>query len=194
MNLSFPRLPWQNRWFGGLPIWSTYFQGFVGRFGWFQYGFPMWVNWLALGVAASVFGLILTLMSLANADRCRDVVNQNVYSNAKYFEEAGDVGGLEISIAPGRKSILLFDYEGSLADPITLPATYDKGALKVSADYTLDLTEYPSKKPTSQKHHVEVKAHVTKSALVGTVRFDSNPAERVRLRRVPYVWGCKGRL
>ena len=144
-------------------------------------------------LAASVFVLIFTSVSLANADRCRGVVNQNVYSNAKYFEEAGDVGGLEISIAPDGHRILLFDYEGSLADPISLPAMYAKGALKVSADYTLNLTEYPTKKPVSEKHHVEVKARVTKSVLAGTIRFDSNPAEHVRLRRVPYVWGCKGR-
>jgi 4-amino-4-deoxy-L-arabinose transferase-like glycosyltransferase len=39
------------------PLWQTYFQGFVGRFGWFQYGFPMWANWVALGVFVPVVGL-----------------------------------------------------------------------------------------------------------------------------------------
>lgn len=36
------------------PVWEVYFQGFVGRFGWFQFGFPMWVNWLGLLLAAVI--------------------------------------------------------------------------------------------------------------------------------------------
>jgi 4-amino-4-deoxy-L-arabinose transferase-like glycosyltransferase len=39
------------------PLWQTYVQGFIGRFGWFQYMFPMWVNWLGLGVLVSILGL-----------------------------------------------------------------------------------------------------------------------------------------
>jgi 4-amino-4-deoxy-L-arabinose transferase-like glycosyltransferase len=52
-----PRLPFMNDLFGGYPLWDVYFQGFVGRFGHFFFGFPMWVNWLALVLAAAVFAL-----------------------------------------------------------------------------------------------------------------------------------------
>jgi 4-amino-4-deoxy-L-arabinose transferase-like glycosyltransferase len=55
-----PRLPFMTDQFPGYPhfrLWDVYFQGFVGRFGWFQFGFPLWVDWLALAIAASVLAL-----------------------------------------------------------------------------------------------------------------------------------------
>lgn len=39
------------------PLWQTYFQGLVGRFGWFQYGFPEWANFVALGIWLAILGL-----------------------------------------------------------------------------------------------------------------------------------------
>ncbi|MEA2427986.1 MAG: hypothetical protein QOF37_1614 [Thermoleophilaceae bacterium] len=39
------------------PLWQTYVQGFTGRFGWFEYGFPLWANYIALGVYVSLLGL-----------------------------------------------------------------------------------------------------------------------------------------
>lgn len=61
-----PRLPFMDDAFRGYPeypVWETYIQGFIGRFGWFQYGFPLWANKLGLGVllaiaAAAVAGLV----------------------------------------------------------------------------------------------------------------------------------------
>jgi 4-amino-4-deoxy-L-arabinose transferase-like glycosyltransferase len=64
-----PRLPFmQHDWFtpaSGVtyPLWQSYIQAFVGRFGWFQYGFPMFANWLGLAVylvigALAVAGLV----------------------------------------------------------------------------------------------------------------------------------------
>ncbi len=41
----------------GYPVWDVYIQGFVGRFGYFQYGFPTWVNQVGLGVLAVVAAL-----------------------------------------------------------------------------------------------------------------------------------------
>jgi 4-amino-4-deoxy-L-arabinose transferase-like glycosyltransferase len=49
------------------PLWQSYFQGFVGRFGWFQYGFPMWANWVALAVFVPVLGLAGTALFRARA-------------------------------------------------------------------------------------------------------------------------------
>jgi predicted membrane protein DUF2142 len=39
------------------PLWETYFQGLVGRFGWFQYGFPEWANVGALGIWLAILGV-----------------------------------------------------------------------------------------------------------------------------------------
>lgn len=43
---------------GQYPLWNPYFQSFVGRFGWLSISFPMWVNWMALGIFGGVFALV----------------------------------------------------------------------------------------------------------------------------------------
>ncbi|HVE68581.1 MAG TPA: hypothetical protein VNB64_08375 [Solirubrobacteraceae bacterium] len=61
-----PALPWMTAEMpADYPVWETYFQGFVGRFGWFQYGFPIWVNWVALGVFAALAALAGRAVALA---------------------------------------------------------------------------------------------------------------------------------
>ncbi len=65
-----PRLPFMADKFLGYsqyPIWDVYLQGFVGRFGWFQYGFPLWVNQIGLGVLAGI-----SLMAGVTLFRCRE--------------------------------------------------------------------------------------------------------------------------
>jgi 4-amino-4-deoxy-L-arabinose transferase-like glycosyltransferase len=55
-----PRLPFMDDWFPkypDYPVWDTLFQGFVGRFGWFENGFPLWVNVLGLVVVAALSAL-----------------------------------------------------------------------------------------------------------------------------------------
>jgi 4-amino-4-deoxy-L-arabinose transferase-like glycosyltransferase len=49
------------------PLWDTYIQGFVGRFGWWRFAFPEWVDWLALTVYVSVLGLAATALARARA-------------------------------------------------------------------------------------------------------------------------------
>ncbi|MBW3548072.1 MAG: DUF2142 domain-containing protein [Actinobacteria bacterium] len=55
-----PRLPFMEDFFPAYPdypVWDVYIQGFVGRFGWFQFGFPLWVNQVGLAVLVVVAGL-----------------------------------------------------------------------------------------------------------------------------------------
>jgi 4-amino-4-deoxy-L-arabinose transferase-like glycosyltransferase len=52
-----PRLPFQDDQFEHYPLWDVYFKGFVGRFGHFLFGFPDWVNWLALAIALGAVAL-----------------------------------------------------------------------------------------------------------------------------------------
>lgn len=52
-----PRLPFMRDAFPGYPdypVWDIYIQGFIGRFGWFQYGFPLWANKLGLALLLGV--------------------------------------------------------------------------------------------------------------------------------------------
>ena len=63
-----PPLSFMRDWFSeprALPVWDVYFQGFVGRFGWFQFGFPPWVNWVGLAVVAVL--ALLAAKSLLDA-------------------------------------------------------------------------------------------------------------------------------
>ena len=55
-----PRLPFMPDAFPtypDYPLWDVYIQGFIGRFGSFQFGFPLWVNQVGLAVLAVVAGL-----------------------------------------------------------------------------------------------------------------------------------------
>lgn len=54
-----PKLPFMDEQFkyGIYPLWDYYFQGFVGRFGYFNFGFQDRVNYIGLAVAAVVVGL-----------------------------------------------------------------------------------------------------------------------------------------
>jgi 4-amino-4-deoxy-L-arabinose transferase-like glycosyltransferase len=41
-----------HRQFTYLPLWQTWFKGFIGRFGWLEYGFPWWFYKIALAAVA----------------------------------------------------------------------------------------------------------------------------------------------
>jgi 4-amino-4-deoxy-L-arabinose transferase-like glycosyltransferase len=56
-QLYLPTMPFLNDQFPGYPLWNIFFQGFVGRYGYFFYGFPNWVNQLGLAIAVAVIAL-----------------------------------------------------------------------------------------------------------------------------------------
>jgi 4-amino-4-deoxy-L-arabinose transferase-like glycosyltransferase len=65
-----PRLPGMQTFIptsGAYPLWDTFIQGFVGRFGWWHFGFPLWVNQLALGIYVALVGLTAAGMYRARA-------------------------------------------------------------------------------------------------------------------------------
>lgn len=62
-----PRLPFMRLQIPWYPPWEVYFKGFIGRFGWFQYGFPDVWYLVALGVFAPILGL--AGLALARARR-----------------------------------------------------------------------------------------------------------------------------
>lgn len=62
-----PRLPFMSAQIPWYPPWEVYFKGFIGRFGWFQYGFPDVWYLVALGVFAPILGL--AGLALARARR-----------------------------------------------------------------------------------------------------------------------------
>lgn len=61
-----PQLPFMAEQFPAYPsypVWDVYIQGFIGRFGYFQYGFPPWAN----NVGLAVLGAVTALAGLALA-------------------------------------------------------------------------------------------------------------------------------
>ena len=53
-----PRLPFMSAFKPtGYPVWEVWFKGFIGRFGWLDYGFRQWVYWLALGIWVPMLAL-----------------------------------------------------------------------------------------------------------------------------------------
>jgi Predicted membrane protein (DUF2142) len=77
-QLFLPRL-WMNRQFDYSPLWQTWFVGFVGRFGWLDYGFPGWVYQVARVVALTVIAL-----ALAELVRCRAALRRRAGELAVY--------------------------------------------------------------------------------------------------------------
>lgn len=69
-----PRLPFMTDQFRDYPhylLWDSYLQGFIGRFGWFEYGYPMWAYWLGLGALAGIVALAVRGVVGAGAVRTR---------------------------------------------------------------------------------------------------------------------------
>jgi hypothetical protein len=59
-QLFLPRLPSMYHWFGVFPLHQIWFDGFIGRFGWVDYGYPSWVYTVAwdLGIVLVVLAAI----------------------------------------------------------------------------------------------------------------------------------------
>lgn len=64
-QLAFPRLPFMHDQFTYFPPWETWFRGTIGRFGWLDYDFPMWVYTAAAWVftASGVLALVEVVRS-----------------------------------------------------------------------------------------------------------------------------------
>ena len=51
-----PRLPFMTDLLPGFQLWTLWFKGLVGRFGWLDYGYPPWAYVLALGIVLLITG------------------------------------------------------------------------------------------------------------------------------------------
>lgn len=57
-----PPLPFMTDLQAGYPLYDEWFQGFIGRFGWLDYGFPSWVYEVALGVWIVLLALVISAL------------------------------------------------------------------------------------------------------------------------------------
>jgi 4-amino-4-deoxy-L-arabinose transferase-like glycosyltransferase len=79
-----PPLPFMHHhWFTGYPrypLWQTFFEGFVGRFGWFSFGFPLWVNVVGLVVFVVAGGFVVAALI-----RLRPAIRRRLPETAVYL-------------------------------------------------------------------------------------------------------------
>jgi hypothetical protein len=67
-----PRLPFMDSYFAHYPLRSVWFDGFIGEFGWLDYGFPRWVYHFSLALAFILLALVARqLIGLRNVLRSR---------------------------------------------------------------------------------------------------------------------------
>ena len=79
-----PRLPFMHDHVPWYPLWDTYFQGFIGRFGWFEYGFSD-----AWYVVALVIFTVIAALAVRGLFRCREALRRRWLELATYAALAG---------------------------------------------------------------------------------------------------------
>jgi 4-amino-4-deoxy-L-arabinose transferase-like glycosyltransferase len=67
-QLYLPRLPFMNRQFPHFPPWEVWYKGFIGRFGWLDTAFDLWVYRLTLAVTIPLLALVAVALFRARAD------------------------------------------------------------------------------------------------------------------------------
>jgi hypothetical protein len=69
-----PRLPFMTDQFTAYPyylLWDSYLKGFIGRFGWFEYGYADWAYWLGLALLVGLVALAARAVAATGALRRR---------------------------------------------------------------------------------------------------------------------------
>jgi hypothetical protein len=145
-----------------------------------------------------IWMLMFSLYSVHNAQdlsegsrntRCELVKGAAIYSNARYIEEAGDVIGFELAFLDD-KTALLFDYEGTPdAEPIPLNVSKNSGAWEGAL--RRKVIEYPSKREVTDTVAATVKGKLIGKGFQGAIQVGQGNSERVNLKRVRHLWGCK---
>jgi 4-amino-4-deoxy-L-arabinose transferase-like glycosyltransferase len=77
-QLFLPHL-WQNAQFTYYPLWDTWFKGFMGRFGWLDYGFPAWAYDAAAGISLVICALALAELARRRGSLPRRLGELSVY-------------------------------------------------------------------------------------------------------------------
>src|SRR5437588_11861683 len=112
--------------------------------------------------------------------RCDAAKGANVYSNASYSEETGDVGGFELAVFGGRRA-LLFDYEGTpWAEPIPLEPGKKLGLW--DGLLRRKLVQQPSGREVIDEVSANVKGNLSAEVFRGTIQIGHGKAERLSLK------------
>ena len=152
--------------------------------------------WLAVLVAFAGLSRPISSQEAAATAECARTAKMQVYSNAVFHKEAGDLLGYDLAITrdygSGIKALLYIYEGGERVTGVPLTGQFERGRLLVEGNWVEHLTEYPSKKVTVRLHFVKIEGMQNSAAFRGDLFIEAfGEPERVRLRRVKRIWSCK---
>jgi hypothetical protein len=127
-------------------------------------------------------------------DECARTAHLQIYSNAVFVEEAGDIVGYELVFQQRSRNsakALLYIYEGvQIEDGISISGQISDRKLTMEGDWVRHLVEEPSKKEIVETHRVEVSGTLDSNRFQGTLKI-SGVATPVTLKRLGQIWRCR---
>jgi hypothetical protein len=119
-----------------------------------------------------------------------------IYSNAFFSKEAGDVVGYELALHQLHDHAIdarLYIYQGEPnEDGISMSGKISDGKLTVEGSWVQHLIEHPSEKEIVKTQLVRIEGMLDSTQFRGTIRVEgvANPI-KFRLKRVGNIWMCK---
>ena len=130
----------------------------------------------------------------ASEDECARTASSQVYSNAVFVEEAGDVVGFELAFQQrdGHSvKALLYDCEGAPnEESISVSGQVSRRKVTMEGNWIQHLIEEPSKKEIVETHPVQVSGTLDPKRFRGTIKI-SGVATPVTMKRVDQIWTCR---
>jgi hypothetical protein len=145
-------------------------------------------------MALALLSILSPIRLGASDDECARTSKMRIYSDAFVAKESGDLDGYELALEVRGSAVdtLLFLYEGSTADGISLPGHLSGKTLSIEGDWVEHLIEYPSKKETLQTHHVKISGTLEQGWFQGKIEIEGiTEPQMLRLKRVNRIWVCK---
>ena len=128
-------------------------------------------------------------------DECAQTAHLEVYSNAVFVQEAGDVVGYELAFQQRKGDsvgALLFLYEGvPTKEGVSMTGHISGKELTMKGNWVLHLAEEPSKKEIVETRSVEISGTLDSKRFRGTITI-SGQTESVTLKSVSNIWLCNG--
>jgi len=127
-------------------------------------------------------------------DECAKTAHLQIFSNAVFVEEAGDVVGYELVFQernPKSAEALLYVYEGvPNEDGISVSGQISGTKVTMAGNWVQHLIEEPSKKEIVETRPVEVSGTLDSNRFRGTIKI-SGLSTPVTLKRVGHIWMCR---
>ena len=129
-------------------------------------------------------------------DECSRIAHAQIYSNALYVKEAGDVVGYELALQQPHGNPIharLYIYQGTPnEDGISLSGQISGKKLTIGGSWVQHLIEYPSKKEIIETQFIRMDGVLNSSQFQGIIKVEglAKPI-KVHLKRVDSIWLCK---